>query len=564
MVERELRVGLLRRKARGQWVKAAWMAGGITLFFLLLMGIGSSPSSGRTLFHFLFVLACVGVVARGFGLTADLFSEERRNGTLGLLVLTGLTPLEIFANKLFGAAILTSYGLLGSLPFFAIPFLAGGVSMAQFLWAVTFLTNALLFCVAIGLLASVVHREGGQAQTTALAVAAILSLAAPVARWMEAAVLGKGGASPDWLLSSPAYPGYLAFTGFVGASSRQFWTGSGITLCYSMIALLLAAAILQHTWRDGPEMESQAKFRAHWQKWVTSAKDSRRRLRARLLAQNPFAWVAARHRGPVVAAQILLLAVALTYIGLFCIVGTNWLTIGHALFASAAVHLGLNWIIAYAAGKRFAEERQSGGFEVLLTTPLSVREIVEGQSKGLIVQFKMTWCLVTAFDVMLAGSIFLRGAWDEAALIVDAVVWTVLILLWFSIHLDTAARAMWISAWTGRPGYAAIQAMRAYLWSLLWVGFICQGAFRARQTLHFSTLAMLAFFLPAVTLAAFGSRGTLRDKLVRELRDIACAPIPSRGDKRFKNWDSKRIFPPGRWGYLELHPATSTGTRRTR
>src|SRR5215467_963372 len=148
MVERELRVGLLRRKAREQWVRAAWIAGGITLFFLLFMAVGSSSSSGRALFRFLFVLACAGVVTRGFGLTADLFSEERRNGTLGLLVLTGLTPLEIFANKLFGAALLSSYGLLGSLPFFAIPFLAGGVSAAQFLFALVFLVNTLLFCVA--------------------------------------------------------------------------------------------------------------------------------------------------------------------------------------------------------------------------------------------------------------------------------------------------------------------------------------------------------------------------------------------------------------------------------
>ena len=138
VVERELRVGLLRRKARDQWVRAAWLAGGISLFFLLFMAVGSSSSSGRALFRFLFVLACVGVITRGFGLTADLFSEERRNGTLGLLVLTGLTPLEIFANKLFGAALLTSYGLLGSLPFFAIPFLAGGVSAAQFLCALVF------------------------------------------------------------------------------------------------------------------------------------------------------------------------------------------------------------------------------------------------------------------------------------------------------------------------------------------------------------------------------------------------------------------------------------------
>jgi hypothetical protein len=171
--------------------------------------------------------------------------------------------------------------------------------------------------------------------------------------------------------------------------------------------------------------------------------------------------------------------------------------------------------------------------------------------------------MATTLDLILASSNFLRGRWDEFTIITYFIVWTIVILLWFSVHLDTAARAMWISAWTGRPGYSAVQSMRAYLWSLFWIGFVCQSAFRSRQILPFGALAALVFFLPAVTLAAFGSRKSLREKLTRELRDIACAPIPARGDKRFKHWDSKRIFPPGRWGYFELHPTGSTATRST-
>jgi hypothetical protein len=559
MVERELRVGLLRRKAREQWVRAAWIAGGITLFFLLFMAMGSSSSPGRTLFRFLFVLACIGVVTRGFGLTADLFSEERRNGTLGLLVLTGLTPLEIFVNKLFGATLLTSFGLLGSLPFFAIPFLAGGVSAAQFLCAVIFLVNGLLFCVAIGLLASVIHRDGGQAQVTALASAALLSLAAPIALWLSVAILGHAAASHSWLVSSPIYPGYLAFTGFTGGTPRQFWTASSITLCYSVLALLLAAIILQFTWRDEPD--AQGKVRARWRAWVNSAHLSRHRLRARLLGQSPFAWVAARNRGPALVAQIFIAVFALATAGLFFLAGFDRVTFGNILFMSVLVHLGLNWIVAYAAGKRFADERTSGGFEVLFTTPLSVQEIVDGQGKGLIVQFKATWCMVTAFDLLLASCNFLHGSWDTPKVMIYTIMWTMLLLLWFSVHVETAARAMWISAWTGRPGYAAVHAMRANVWTLFWIWFLSQS-FRRNMPFESGGMAIFLLVIVAITFGAFGSRGNLRDKLVRELRDIACAPIPARGDKRFKKWDAKRIFPPGRWGYFDLRPADSRGGRR--
>jgi hypothetical protein len=247
VIERELRMALLRRKARAQWMSAAWIAGGITFFFVFFFGLTSSPLKGRTLFHLLFGLACLGVASRGFGLTADLFSEERRQGTLGLLVLTGLTPLEIFANKLFGAVLLSSYGLLAGLPFFAMSFLAGGVSGTQFLCALVFLVNALLFCLALGLLASVLHRDGGQAQASAVAAGAILCLAAPLARWIAGSIFGNGTFGQEWMASSPAYAGYQAFSGFVRVSTRLFWESSGISLAYSLTALLVAAVVLQRT-----------------------------------------------------------------------------------------------------------------------------------------------------------------------------------------------------------------------------------------------------------------------------------------------------------------------------
>jgi len=104
--------------------------------------------------------------------------------------------------------------------------------------------------------------------------------------------------------------------------------------------------------------------------------------------------------------------------------------------------------------------------------------------------------------------------------------------------------------------------MRANIWSLFWLWLLWRGPFRRALSFPSGEIIVLVFFLAIVTLAAFGNRGTLRDKLMRELRDIACAPIPARSDKRFKNWDAKRIFPPGRWGYFELDPTNSTGRQR--
>ncbi len=185
MVERELRVALLRRKAHGQWLAAAWAAGAVTLLSILIVGLASNRSSGRMLFQWLFALALLRVVTQGFSLTTDLFSEERRNGTLGLLVLTGMQPIAIFTSKLLGAMVLAIYGLLGAMPFFAITFLAGGVPVSQFVCGLASLATTLLFCVAAGLLASVLHRDGGQAQFVAQALAAVLCLATPLLYWLS-------------------------------------------------------------------------------------------------------------------------------------------------------------------------------------------------------------------------------------------------------------------------------------------------------------------------------------------------------------------------------------------
>jgi len=72
-------------------------------------------------------------------------------------------------------------------------------------------------------------------------------------RWFTTTASLTAALPLEWLTLSPAYPPYLVFTNFAGGSPRLFWIGSGFTLVYALIALLLAATVLQRTWREGPE-----------------------------------------------------------------------------------------------------------------------------------------------------------------------------------------------------------------------------------------------------------------------------------------------------------------------
>src|SRR5262245_7022477 len=103
LVERELRIALRRGRASEQWLATAWITGTLTGIFLF--SLRDVRPNGEPLFRCIFGIQLAIIVYRGLTLTADVISEERRSGTLGLLVLSGLTPLEIFANKLLGVVL---------------------------------------------------------------------------------------------------------------------------------------------------------------------------------------------------------------------------------------------------------------------------------------------------------------------------------------------------------------------------------------------------------------------------------------------------------------------------
>jgi len=209
------------------------------------------------------------------------------------------------------------------------------------------------------------------------------------------------------------------------------------------------------------------------------------------------------------------------------------------------LHTGLNWILAYAAAKRLGEERRTGGFEVLLTTPLDVRDMVEGYLRGLLVRFRPVAALLLLLDAALMYISIAGRDWPAPAIFACCLVWATMIWFWFAIHVATVPRAMWIAAWTGRPGYAALQSMRSYFWVLILLGIpAVLGDYGASICFGF-------FVIPAIALGGFSSRKLLRQKLIFELRAIAAAPIPAKGDKRFKRWNPRHIYPPGLWGNFD-------------
>jgi hypothetical protein len=446
-----------------------------------------------------------------------------------------LRPLEIFSGKLLGAVLLTEHVLIGTLPFLAVSFLAGGVPALQFVGALVTLVNVLLFCVAVGLLASVVSQEAGQAQIAAVASAACLAVATPAIHVASQYIAGTPVLPQGWLTLSPLYAPYFVLTGFTGGTTQLFWAACGATLVYSLMALLTAAVVLQRTWRESPDEFARRTPGMRWLNWLRGDGRWRAGLRKQLLNQHPFAWLAARDRRFVLAAKLYVLAVALAWAAIVLVRGNNGavLTIFMAVIASILLHQGLNWFLAYSAALALSEERRTGGFEVLLTTSLPVEQIIGGQHRALMLQFKSVLKATMALDAVLAISVimlrpwwWLDGFWIGAG-------WMLWMAGWTVAHRVTPSMAMWVGTWTGRPAYAALVALRPV-------------------------------FLLMLTFMPVKSPQVLMDKLTRELRLIACAPVPARGDARFAGWNPEEIFPPGRWGELKLREGKSARPEATR
>src|SRR5690242_12487556 len=125
IVERELRV-LARRSSTG-WIRF-YAALAILLVWLVLLGGGRNVPPAmlaQNLFLAFGILALGFCLLAGLFLTADCLSEEKREGTLGLLFLTDLRGHDVVLGKLMATSVHALYGLLAIFPVLALPLLMG-------------------------------------------------------------------------------------------------------------------------------------------------------------------------------------------------------------------------------------------------------------------------------------------------------------------------------------------------------------------------------------------------------------------------------------------------------
>jgi len=287
-------------------------------------------------------------------MTADCISREKREGTLGLLFLTPLNVLDVVMGKAATHVLRGATLFLASVPVLVMPFVLGGVGWPQALLAIAKVANALLLGLGAGLYASA---KGGSAiQVMVMSAVYALGLAA-------ISFLGQG------------LFGFMA-----GASVRgliwQLGTTAGLAGGLFAMVLRASARLLRETW----DQDSAAPGQPEWVE-VFAGSEFWRALfhwkRGPALDRNPMAWL-----------QEYSWTARLTKWGwLFVILMAELLMLGSFPGRQPQLTAVLSLGVAFSATVSFRRERQDGLLELLLVTPLSVRQLVGGRLCGICFHF---------------------------------------------------------------------------------------------------------------------------------------------------------------------------------
>src|SRR5262245_47707702 len=243
VIERELRMGA--RNWRTYVVRIAFAAFASSTVLGIaspaLSGLQPSTALGAQLFRVLSIAGAACCLLSGAFATADVLSQERRNGGLELLALTKLRGWDLVRGKMVALSLNPAYCALSALPLLALPVIWGGVTLSEFWRMAAVWLSTLFLSLSVGLFVSSVSWYNFKAFTAALGV--LLVFVAPVTGYGVYGAMARN---------------------FAGAPHR-FWVPIG--LAHLLAALFLTGAgwkVFNFQPWDQPEAERPGSVRKAW------------------------------------------------------------------------------------------------------------------------------------------------------------------------------------------------------------------------------------------------------------------------------------------------------------
>lgn len=341
----------------------------VGLFGIAMAVMGSQFSeamneTGRFIFISITIAGAIFAIRAGAVRAATTLSEERANGTLGLLFLTPLKSFDVVMGKFVSASLLAFQTVLVLAPMLAISLLFGGVSIHEVLRAALWIANVTFFFVTTSLfISSFTSSELG---SIVLALFVFLSML----------FFAYVQLSNNWLVLgalnfelNPISIGLLI-------NDRDFradWFWSGL-ICGHLIGwmvLWITAAILKSNWQRPNVFPKLAVL------WSRPPKAKKSRSQSRPFRnQGPIEWLILRDVYEGAPLGIVLICIVVTaslwrlyrdIAGIMAIFGLIPIVFGVIVHSAVAT----------------ARARKAGVLELVSAAPISDHEIVAGQIRGL-------------------------------------------------------------------------------------------------------------------------------------------------------------------------------------
>jgi ABC-type Na+ efflux pump permease subunit len=402
--------------------------GGFALLFsnIGMMGAGQ-------LLHTLATYIMIYCMVAGSQATSDSISKEKREGTLGLLFLTHLTPFDIAGGKLVSSVLLTFYGFMASFPILSLVLLTGGVEGGSIFRLSLASLNTLFVSATIGLFASTLSRENKASRIATGFVIVLFWLGIP-----GLSALGQFRHWPDWATIpltclSLSKPIQNALSGPMPSVQIYYWLPLLCTHVLGWVLLAISTWVLPRSWQEKGAGKKGLTFGQRWQQWCYGKDKKRLRHRARLLNRNPFFWLAARNRlKPLLPATIFFLV-----LGLYIFV--SYMNDGLGIFAFIPFILVSTFVQAILslseASTRLLQDHEQGTLELLLSTPLTVKEIIRGQLMACWRQYKSIYATQMLLSVLLFFGIFTGGAQKVSGMFGWAVMFGLAWLIFYPLEM---------------------------------------------------------------------------------------------------------------------------------
>ncbi len=518
------------------YLQRLWVAG--LGGFVGICGLGAGRLD--VLHRILFFMGLMYLVLATFRHTLSAFTEERRNRTLELLQLSGLSAPELVLAKMGGVLSVIGLNGLGFLPVLAFAFVGGEFSFALFAVTVVAWTcvTFLVFCVAV--LAGVECHE----ETSAGLFGVVLLFFLFVFPWLVIETVTP--LATHRLVYFPIGLVLGVDDQLRGFSVVGMGKAAGSCLGCSIGILAIAQWRMKAICAAGDRESVVSRWFQEWERFTGGGKD-KQRLRQRWLEVSPAAWLAFRDPSLRLTLWAMVGSIPVLLGVTYAFTGMRFMTPGAISLGALGYAVGFLGLYAFACGRRLGEDRREGVLEVLLTSTLQPKDLIHGLQYGV-------WLLFCPFVLSALGlSAGLTGwacwrvgtSWQVCLSWVG--IWVFFGSVWWIFAKHASLRMMKESLWSGRPVWSIWKLLSSSVggfilfFGLLRLPRVVAAGMGGGMTFPMGILLeWLSFFGLAATFLIWNhyqrDESNLADLLIGEVRSVAAERLPTVSELKSPAW----------------------------